>query len=584
MTNPDPIQQRIEIDADTQGADESVRAINEVREAGEEANRATDQGADASDRQARANRENADALRDMASGTTLAAGAAGKLNRQLLALASGAAVVAGLREVISLARQELESFTQTADAAFQNQVTIASAERSLKLNLPGASDDEVQRAIDAARSISEQRSVPIAESTSALASALSARGGNLDEAIAVTDLAAQIRPDQPSAIAGIAGAIGDVGDAIGTDDPTAALGFLLTVGGQSRVADFNAQASSIPAALAGITGEGFSPSGAGALFSALSVGAKDLTGDSTRTASIQLAAQVNAFFTASGRPERGASAIAALQQDPSLRNQFLENFSLEARFNARAIALLSDPSSSIAQGFARNLGGFGDTAALRGTGLQKLDQLSDGQLEGNAQLNRDLASLVDQLSADNVSFGTVGAIRDQLVPLLQQTGSPALATRLEGLSFDLNNFASPDEATDDLIGILQRRVNAIRNRAVSTTVGGSPGSLPTITRRALSQDERRAIETIQRVIRQIQERRGAAVGDQFIENGQPIGTIDFATGRGFGRTISPEIDDPLLDQSDRSNPTTINNFINNGTQINGAGDYRTDDQDGRDLE
>lgn len=692
--NPDPIQQKIEVTADTSGATQTQRALDGVKDATREAGQATEQtgraeltreqrlrqlrgqleetvraqdryerqieqGTEATeaDRRAAERREQrirrlgrvlADeertqrrvnqAIRESGREADEASVGLGNLTKGFAALAGGVTAFGLLREAVQLYRQELENAAEAQRAAFETQVTIASAERSLKLNLPGADDAQVQRALDAARQIAEDNSVPIAQATQALASALSARGGNLDEAIEVTNLAAQIRPDQPEAIAKIAGAIGDVGDAAGLDDPTAALGFLLTVGGQSRVADFNQQATNIPAAIAGIVGQDFSPSDAGALFAALSVGAKDLTGDSTRTASIQLAEQINTFFKSQGRPERGSDAIAALQQDDALREGFFggvkadefapggprEGFaglSLETRFRAPAASLLSDPGSSIAQQFSRNVGGFGDPAALAGTGQEKLRQLATGELETNAQINRVLKSATDQLEADNTALGRLGGVRDDLVPLLQASGNSALATRLDSLVFDVTTYNTPEAAVDEVLGLLEQQAQDIRSRAIGEDSGGASGE-PDTVRRPLNEQERGSIETINLAIRKINEASGRRTRQQFIEQS----AIPFGSTRGYQEDVEYrelrrneltgtgrfERDDPAVRQpeADPRNfsdaPSYLDEIIrtirdtivaggvqgptqpiggvivNNGTIIRNSGDPLIDDLDGRD--
>ncbi len=632
MADPTPIQQIIKVLADTAGADEVQRALDGVkgatREGAEETKKAegvertreqrltsirqrlvelvreqdryerqTKEGTEATeaDRRAAERRERqierlAGAMRDQQriqqrvndtiKGTSeesdKASFSMGSMVKGFAGLAGGVTAFGLLTKAVQLYREELENAAIAQGEAFRTQVTVASAERTLKLNLPGADDEVVQRAIDTARQIAEDNSVPIAQATSALASALSARGGNLDEAIAFTNLAARIRPDDPESIAKVAGALGDVSDATNIQDPTAALGFLLTVGGQSRVADFNQQAANIPAALAGIVGQDFSPADAGALFASLSIGAKDLTGDSTRTASIQLAEQINKFFEGQGRQENGSAAIAALQQDPALRAAFLQDLSLETRFRAPAASLLSDPQSSIAQDFSAFVPAYGQSPALRAEGERKLRQLGSGQLEANASLDRDLSAATDQLQANNITFGTVGAIRENLLPLLRQTGSSKLAARLSEAKLDLSEFNSSDEALDFIVKQLEREAQKTRERAI---IVENLGEFSAEYRVPLNVDQRRQIETLNNAIRSIQERRGIEVGDQFIESGdQPI----ISNSRQLPDSLKTEIDDPNVRQADPSNPVVIQRqVINNGTIINNAGNPLEDDLDGR---
>ncbi|MEM6258032.1 MAG: hypothetical protein AAGI37_06925 [Planctomycetota bacterium] len=597
MADPQPIKQRIETDADTSGIKEHVRAQQEMEQQAKETASATEQagrtertreqrlrsfrqrlnelvraqqryeletekGTRATNEQRRsserrerqirrlagvlgqeerAQRRANQAIREAGGDLDDAGVSAAGFLRNLRGIAASVGVFVALRQGLRLYMNELEQAKQLQSEVFQTQVTIATAERNLKENLASASDEEVGQAIEAAREIAQQRSLPIAQTTDALASALSARGGNLDEAIRLTDLAAQVRPDQPGSLGNISGAIGDIFNAIGAESELEALGFLQTVGTQSRVPSAEQQARTVPAAITGIVSEGFTPQEAGALFAALSVGTADTTGESTRTASINFAQQLNTFFKTAQRDERGASAIEALQQDPQLAQSFLDNLSLEARASAPARALVGDASSSVASGFTSNIEQFGDRGSLIATAEQQIERLNSGQLEATAAIDRDLKSLVDQLNANNLALARVGAIRDNLSEVLRASGSSALAQRIDEFIFDANNFASPEEAVKDLIDLLEDRVEDIRGQE------RPPFSIGTLTGRRefkgrpLTDQQEFAIEAIESAIERIQSRT---------EQGTPQTVIQRQT-------------------------------VNNGTLIQGGDNPIDDDFDGR---
>lgn len=155
--NPPPIQQRIEIDADTQGAEEVKRALGGVEEANEQADRATDKATQSNKRNTDATRENANAQRD-ATTTTKATGSAqddaakksdsfaGALNRVTKAAASMFAGFLGFDTIIryfqalnEAARTTVERLEQIADKA--NEAAQATLDLHA-INLGFSPDDE----------------------------------------------------------------------------------------------------------------------------------------------------------------------------------------------------------------------------------------------------------------------------------------------------------------------------------------------------------------------------------------------------------------------------------------------------------
>jgi len=496
------------------------------------------------------------------------------LARSFSGLAGGLTAAGGVLAALRLVRAELEQIERLQGRAFQTQKTIASAERDLKLNLPGASDEEIQQAVEAARTLAEDRSIPIRDATLAIASGLTATGSNLGRAVDAADIAAQIRPDQPAQIPELTAALGGLGNSINDPDAIDAFGFLNIVAGKSRIADPSLQFRNIPTAIAGLVNAGFDNQSAGSLFAALTLGSDDRTGEQTGTASINLAEQLKQFFAEQGRDEVGLDAIRAIQADPQLQEQFLEGLTIEAKSRGSVRNLLTDPDSQVAREFDSSLALFGDDAQIREAGEDKLRQLADGQLEANAQLNRDLASANDQLQAGNTTFGTVGAIRDQIVPLLENSGNSALATKFDKLNFDLSSFSSPDDALDQLDELIQEQARRVRARALSSSSAG-PGAPGITSRRPLTQSEREAIETLNRARRIINDRRGVETPTQFIENS----TLRFGTNNPFsndGPFEDIEVDDPATRQPERG-VHIDRRVINNGTLINNAQDPRDAD-------
>ncbi|MEM6392509.1 MAG: hypothetical protein AAF797_07030 [Planctomycetota bacterium] len=454
-------------------------AVDRGERATEEATRASARRRQQIDRVARvlgqeeqAQRRASDAVRqysrasDDATGSTRGLGGAfGFAAGQAKTLVGGLVGVGGLLAAYRLIKAELDDIIERQREALGEQVTLASAERSLKLNLVGSSDQEVASAIDASGRIALDSGIDRAAITQALSGAVSATGGDLNRSIQLVELAADIRPDQPDELVSIAGAIGDTQAATNFEDPLAALGFLQQVGAQSRIADSGQQFRNIPQAITGLVAQGFTPQDAGALFAAQSVSAADLRGETTRTAVIQIAEQLSSFFAERERPERGADAITALQGDDELRGAFLDEFSVEAQQLAPARALFASGTEEAQRLQAARSRIAADEEQLRELAVETIDRLGEGARERNAALQRELLAQAQDVVNADFGGGEEAAIREGLERILIANGVGPFQRSLDLFAFDRGAFGSPRESA---IGILQSR----QRRVLNTFFGG----------------------------------------------------------------------------------------------------------------
>jgi hypothetical protein len=518
--------------------------------------------------------------------------AVGRMTGSVANMVTGLVGTGGLLLALRLVRAELDNIRQAQADAFGEQQTLASAQRQLKRNLVGATDEEVQQAIEGANRIASDRNVPNEVVTLAVADALSSVSGDIGLALQNVDLAAQFIPDQPDQIPVIAGGLGDIQGGIGTRDPEVALGYLLAAAGQSRITDFNRSATNIPPAVKAALAAGFTSEEAGALFSTLTTGTADRQGESSRTAAIQFSGGLKDFFEGLERPERGGAAIAALQADPNLRQAYLDQLQIEQRARETIVNLVT-PGTEDASAFQSRQADFGDAATLEQAAIDKLRQLESGDLEQTANLNRILTSANEQLQAGNVGFGRVGAIRDKLTELLRSSGSSDLANKVAGLEFDLSNFEDSDEALAKLDELLEQRLLSLFLDAGPATTsqieqaGLGDAVLKEGLRPLLNEDQLRAVEVIEQALDEINEFRG--LGPENIP-GKPLERLDRAERRRQQqiRTLRErqhsslrETDDLGIDALLPSAPAAPR-ILNNGTMILNAGDPLFDDLDGRD--
>lgn len=152
MTKLDPIQQPIEIDADTQGADEAKRALNDVR-------KETDESAESTRTHADATRRAGDAFDDTSGKAGFFTRTVGGLKEAFSGLALGILGGAGVLAAFSAWREEIELTNQRLIE--NEQLTMRNAEARLDLAaLKGFEDPEQLKELDrmaifSGRSVSE---------------------------------------------------------------------------------------------------------------------------------------------------------------------------------------------------------------------------------------------------------------------------------------------------------------------------------------------------------------------------------------------------------------------------------------------
>lgn len=465
------------------------QAVEETTRELERKQRVERDATDATEEHTKATRESVESNRGFGESVT---GVLGNLR----GLVSGITATGGVLWAYRQIREELELIKRLQSEAFREQVTLASAQRDLRLNLVGEGPEAFDRAMAAAQDISTTTGAPMEHVIAGIAEATAATAGDLDRAIANTRLGFQVRPDRPGEAGLTAGAIGDIGNAIGApDDAMRALGFLLQVGTVARIQQFPRLTRNVPRAITGLTGVGFAPEEAGAFYAALTNASGDVTGEQSATASINFGRQLEAFFLERQRPERGTAAIRALQNDPALNAAFMEGLAIEAAAFAPIRSLVTDPSSRFARMVESNLAQFGNAGAMRALASETLTGLNSGDVEATARIARQMDVTAQQLRLSDIGGGRTGAIRDRLIPVLQAGGMGDLASDLAGLEFEL----SGGESLDVLIDILEQHARRLGSpRAVSGGVG-APGVMVGPSPRAMQQSQilRRNVEQLE---------------------------------------------------------------------------------------
>jgi hypothetical protein len=383
------------------------------------------------------------------------AGMLGAFNVTKLASYAGVmgGVLATMRLITAEARHQAEIQRQAASA----QMSVAQSRQALIRNLVGTPRDETQKILQRARQMSAQTAVPERFVNQALASAVSAGGGDVDAAFSAVRAAAQFMPLEPESLGGFAGSLLDLSGVTGSKNARTNLGLLLAVGGLSRVTDPQAQAMNIPRSLIGQTSLGATTREAAALFSALTVGAGDITGARSGTAAIGLVEQLR-HFQPRGRDAREAFAgmtagerIQYLQANPAEAQRFLDSATFEKIAQGPIEGLFLDMQSKTAQKFAENLKAIPENAQLANLAATAIDaQLAD-PLAQSSKLQQTFGQTIDMMQTANQAQGIAGATRQGVIDVLKASGASHLATRFAGAHFELSTMMGRSGMLDQAI-------------------------------------------------------------------------------------------------------------------------------------
>lgn len=134
MTNPDPIQQRIEIEADTSGAQETQRALDGVRDATREGEQATEESTRATQQSEQAQRRAAGAMREAGDEADKHANKQGLLGRtmngvigSITGMVSGFVGVGGLVAAFQAVLEAADQYIQRLEKIIKLQTDAARA-------------------------------------------------------------------------------------------------------------------------------------------------------------------------------------------------------------------------------------------------------------------------------------------------------------------------------------------------------------------------------------------------------------------------------------------------------------------------
>ena len=421
----------------------------------------------------------------------------------------------GLLAVVKLVSDEFRNMQEMQTKMADVQVTLDTARQNLIWNMAGQ-EDKVKGTIESLKKLAAETGVTETTLTSAMATAVSAGGDPQGLGFDAVRAAARLRPSAPEDIPMITGSILDLAKLTGSQDAMTNAGLLRYVGKEARITDPMAQAMNIPAALIGTGLAGASTQESAALFGTITKQAADPVGRKSGTAAISLAVQMKEFFE--GAPEKAeefqakmdkkrkrkwdadvseerramkfwesvpetegfGERLDILQQNPTVRKEFLKTASFQAKTGEVVKALISDPESITAKEYKGILGRMPtDMSGMAAVAEEAITAQGLSDLNVVSGFGRDFRSMRELVQTVNPFQGLWGQVHKELPETLQAAGMSALGQRISKLGTAFSSYSDVSGALGKARGAINERYGEFQKEMMETIdpETGTPGTM-----------------------------------------------------------------------------------------------------------
>lgn len=426
-------------------------------------------------------------LSDAAQQSDDAFGTFGRSALHQLAAVAGAYI--GIQEAIQATTRFLNEQEESLRSAAETQMSLAGAQQEALKNLAGLSAADRKGLLEGfvgevagKTGFADQKQL-----TLAVGAGVSA-GGTVEQTKSAVEASARILRFDPESVDEFTAAAIDLARATGKDDAKANLSFLLSSGTQSRVVDPAQLAKNLaPAVVSSVQSvprqnREQASAEAAALFGVFSKAATDTKGESTATALIQYANELQKFFQGKENdPGTLFGRISKLQNDQGLKSSFFEKEFGEQRFRGIFKAVTDKQSQWVKEltdsrrKISTDTGVFDRNAAESGSATfqiksASLDQsFKASQTAGDIQ-NREGAALQQQ--------------RDLVADLLKRNrgdgGAGMFITSITDESFISKGRArgsTTAEEAVDLLDTIEARIQQLQRGGISEVERANIGDL-----------------------------------------------------------------------------------------------------------
>ncbi len=283
-------------------------------------------------------------------------------------LVAGLGLGIGVAGAIKLITSEMEALEALSKKQAEKFASVEGAEAAIVQNIAVTGDPVVDaenglRAVQGGIAISQKTNLPILDVQSAVASGLSASGGDIDATLAAVEQQAELNRATPGDLqAGTAGVL-SVMAGMKTNNADAAQGILEGVGMNSRLSSPAAVSSTVPGLLKFASGYGYDIQETAALFSQSTQETDDATGERSATGMRAFIKEIFEFFDSGAGKKYNVGEdgeklglyqqIQMLQSNAKLGAEYLDKSALPSEVSGPVRNMILDVTSTMSTGVDR---------------------------------------------------------------------------------------------------------------------------------------------------------------------------------------------------------------------------------------
>lgn len=380
-------------------------------------------------------------------------------------MGSALAVTGLLNAALRVTKAEYDNIIQRQEKAARSILDNANAELSMLRNVSPQDHAYWRSQVPGMAQRTGQKASVVQQ---AIADASSAQGNQTNDQLRQNvELALMVAPENPAEAQTIAGGLGDASRLTGSSDARVNMGAILAMGKQARVRSTAKIAQNLIPAAVSTQGYGGTAGEAMGLGTTLSTLMNDQQGDSTKTASIRIASELDRIYGADKSP---LEHITALQNNPELAKKWYKgsrgkapgSIPTEAEIAFKNLITKGSEADKLLRS---NIAGYGDDnmqAQLTQDWFQSTYATGAQQL---AKQDRALEATTDALDLVSTRPGRIGAMRKRLDETLASTGATWSERTGYAWRFDYQTSSGPNSTDPEaaVLGSLVERRNFLRD-------------------------------------------------------------------------------------------------------------------------
>ena len=314
----------------------------------------------------------------------------------------------GIGGAIAGVREEIMKLRAAREQGVETQSTVAGARRQLKLGIASTSPEQEKSILAKADSLAADLNLPQNLVDDTIRAAISA-SPTAERGVKFAEAGLKTIRDSGGVDDFVGGTI-DVANALNTDDPELAQGFILAALRRARVQDPKKFSQNAPRVIQTGNTLGLSPQESIALFNALTVGGADPFGEVSRTGAINVLDRAGKFFSDERLLQEGikredadtvGEQLKLFLTNPELAEEFTKSGGFRAAGIGGIRGLFQDLDGEARKTFELTLQDLSSEQRVKEIGAGVVGRLNRGKEEATKQANDAVKSGREQFLRGN---------------------------------------------------------------------------------------------------------------------------------------------------------------------------------------